>query len=149
MAQELVKQGNKFDLYAVDLWDKSVWKNRKNKNRINFELDHIYDIYNFNLRDNQVRQYINDIKGDSAVSASIFEDRYFDFVFIDADHREESVKKDILAWLPKVKKGGIIAGHDYYNQGPMRAKAAVNSLVKNNVLPKIKTAKGTVWYCEI
>lgn len=36
-----------------------------------------------------------------------------DFVFIDAAHDYESVKKDINAWLPKVKENGIIAGHDY------------------------------------
>jgi len=41
----------------------------------------------------------------------------FDFVFIDADHTYESVKKDILAWYPKVKKGGIIAGHNYFVEG--------------------------------
>ena len=41
------------------------------------------------------------------------EEKEIDFVFIDAAHDYESVKKDILAWLPKVKKTGIIAGHDY------------------------------------
>jgi len=41
-----------------------------------------------------------------------FDDESIDFVFIDADHVYESVKKDILAWWPKVKKGGILAGHD-------------------------------------
>lgn len=51
------------------------------------------------------------IHGDSAAAASLFKDRSVDFVFIDAGHDYESVKKDILAWLPKVK--GVIAGHDY------------------------------------
>ena len=26
----------------------------------------------------------------------------------------EDIKDDIIHWLPKVKKGGILAGHDYY-----------------------------------
>ncbi len=37
----------------------------------------------------------------------------FDFVYIDAKHDYKSVKEDILAWLPMVKPGGFIAGHDY------------------------------------
>ena len=42
-----------------------------------------------------------------------FEDGTYDFVYIDADHSYESVKKDIELYLPKLKKGGIIGGHDY------------------------------------
>lgn len=41
----------------------------------------------------------------------LFPDGFFDFVYIDADH--DRAREDIVAWLPKVKKGGIIAGHDY------------------------------------
>jgi len=37
----------------------------------------------------------------------------FDFVYIDAAHDYASVSADIQAWLPLVKVGGIIAGHDY------------------------------------
>ncbi len=36
-----------------------------------------------------------------------------DFVFIDADHSYEAVKKDIEAWWPLVKDNGILGGHDY------------------------------------
>jgi len=49
----------------------------------------------------------------SALAVSHFEDRSLDFVFIDAAHDYESVKEDITMWLPKVKRGGVIAGDDY------------------------------------
>ena len=39
----------------------------------------------------------------------------FDLLFIDADHSYESVKQDIEDWLPKIKVGGKISGHDYGN----------------------------------
>lgn len=36
-----------------------------------------------------------------------------DYVYIDADHHYEAVRRDIAAWLPKIKPGGLIAGHDF------------------------------------
>jgi glycosyltransferase involved in cell wall biosynthesis len=36
-----------------------------------------------------------------------------DFVYIDGDHSKDGVQQDIRAWFPKVRDGGIIAGHDY------------------------------------
>ena len=50
--------------------------------------------------------------------AAFYEDKSLDFVFIDAGHDYTSVKKDIDAWLPKVKDGGIISGHDFMNEYP-------------------------------
>ena len=32
----------------------------------------------------------------------------------DAEHDEESVRTDIQTWLPKVKKGGYLSGHDWW-----------------------------------
>jgi predicted O-methyltransferase YrrM len=37
----------------------------------------------------------------------------FDMVFIDGDHSYEGCKGDILAWTPHLKRGGILAVHDY------------------------------------
>lgn len=42
-----------------------------------------------------------------------FSNREFDFLYIDAEHTYESVKKDLELYTPKVKRGGIIGGHDY------------------------------------
>jgi predicted O-methyltransferase YrrM len=46
-------------------------------------------------------------------AARHYEDLSLDMVFIDADHSYESVRNDIAAWLPKVRLGGILAGHDF------------------------------------
>jgi hypothetical protein len=51
----------------------------------------------------------------SVEAAKQFEDGYFDFIYIDADHTYDGVTADLKAWYPKVRKGGMIAGHDYHN----------------------------------
>jgi len=49
----------------------------------------------------------------SAEALLDFEDESLDFVYIDANHTLPYVVADIFGWERKVKKGGIIAGHDY------------------------------------
>ena len=41
------------------------------------------------------------------------QDNELDFIFIDARHDYCATHDDIKAWWPKVKPGGIFAGHDY------------------------------------
>lgn len=58
------------------------------------------------------------LKGRDTQFLDVFADRSVDMVYIDADHRYESVKKNIAEWMPKVKIGGWIAGHDYFTDTP-------------------------------
>lgn len=55
------------------------------------------------------------IKADSVEAAHEFLDGSLDFVFIDADHSYEGVRRDIAAWARKVRPGGWLSGHDYYS----------------------------------
>lgn len=45
-------------------------------------------------------------------AAMVIAERSLDFVFIDADHSTEGVARDIGLWLPKVRPGGLVIGHD-------------------------------------
>ncbi len=51
----------------------------------------------------------------SEEAAPLIEDGSIDIIFIDGDHRYEAVKLDIKLWLPKVRSGGILSGHDIDN----------------------------------
>jgi len=53
------------------------------------------------------------IRAQSPIAANMFPDGYFDFVYIDAGHDYENVMKDLTAWFPKVRKGGLICGDDF------------------------------------
>jgi hypothetical protein len=46
-------------------------------------------------------------------AAQDVQDASLDFVFIDGDHSYQGVKKDLEAWISKVKPGGFLSGHDY------------------------------------
>lgn len=43
-------------------------------------------------------------------------DSYFDFIYVDARHDFKGVYEDMVDWWPKLRKGGIFAGHDYVTQ---------------------------------
>jgi predicted O-methyltransferase YrrM len=78
-----------------------------------YKLAKTNDIYELFLENMGDRKY-NVIKGTSKVAAKMFLNESLDVVFIDLDHTYEAVKEDIKLWLPKVKKGGFIAGDDYH-----------------------------------
>jgi predicted O-methyltransferase YrrM len=56
-----------------------------------------------------------------------------DFVYIDAAHDYGNVKFDIYEWYKKVKKGGIISGHDYDEDHPGVRQALIEFLKDTNI----------------
>ena len=126
MAVEIANSNKKIDFYCVDTWEGSI------EHAGMEELPRLYDIFIDNMR--PVESYYFPLKLKSIEAVSKFEDKSLDFVFIDASHEYEDVKNDIIAWLPKVKPGGVLAGHDYYIDGYdwfPGVKQAVNELLIN------------------
>ncbi len=65
-----------------------------------------------------------------------------DLIFIDALHDYESVKQDIGLWWPKVRMGGILAGHDFNHQWPGVERAVAESFN----LMHVGIASDSVWF---
>ena len=63
--------------------------------------------------------------------SKIIPDDHFDYIYIDACHEYDLVKEDIEDWYPKIKIGGIIAGHDYMTSWP-GVKIAVDEFANSN-----------------
>jgi len=72
--------------------------------------DTIKNIAQLNLKDFGDR--VNFTMKNSVEAVKDFEDESIDYVYVDGDHEYEPVKLDMQLWWPKVKKGGVMGGHD-------------------------------------
>lgn len=53
------------------------------------------------------------IRQESVEAASLFKEGSVDVVYLDAMHHYSAVYEDMTTWWPKIRPGGILAGHDY------------------------------------
>ena len=87
------------------------------------------------------------LRMDSADAAATFADRSLAFVYLDGDHSFDGVRRDLAAWWPKVVRGGIIAGHDYYDKPPFRVRSALTSFVNGPC--GITHEPSPSWWCHV
>lgn len=81
------------------------------------------------------------IQGSSHTVNDLIPDNSIDIIFIDGDHSYEAVKKDIALYLPKLKNGGLLTGHDIDYPG---VNQAVNEIIDN-----YDVAPNYVWFKKI
>jgi predicted O-methyltransferase YrrM len=77
----------------------------------------------------EVSHVIRPIGMASPAASEMFDDSSVDFVWIDGDHSDEAVLADIAGWLPKVRKGGWIGGHDHDHPAHPGVRAACERLL--------------------
>ena len=112
MAVEIANSKKQIKFDVVDTWrgspehQKGAWDYKSDMVE-----DTAFEVFKQNM--SPAEGYYNPVKLASTEAAKLYADGSLDFVFIDAAHEYESVKEDIEAWYPKVKKGGIFSGHDY------------------------------------
>ena len=123
MAVLIKNSGKNIKFDVVDTWEGSS-EHASLDSVVNGTL---YDEFLANI--DSVKNVINPVRTTSTAAASQYADNSLDFVLIDANHDYEPVKEDILAWLPKVKSGGVMSGDDYPWEG---VKRAVDELVPNS-----------------
>lgn len=105
-----------------------------------FDEVRIVGINNFmdlNIRKNLAGLPVDYIIGNSTEVYTQIGDNSASFVFIDGDHFNPVVKQDLDNFFPKVKKGGIFAGHDHISGFPDVVKE-VNHKFPNIVEREIK-----------
>jgi len=109
-------------------------------------LENAYSYFTENVLDNKTifhtRKKSSDAIGD-------FETNSLDFVYIDANHKYDSVVEDIKLWLPKVKKGMFFGGDDYPRIDASSGKTDVQNAVKDTLGEPYKMFHHGHWLFKI
>lgn len=121
MGVEIANSGKRIVFDAIDLFEEGADPTTPQVKA---------DSYEVCLRNVEyVKDYVNVVKSDSIKAAATYGDSSLDFVFIDTQHTKEATLRDLEAWYPKVKVGGVLAGHDFFpwhiNSRPSRNRAGV------------------------
>jgi len=98
LAEKIAAAGKRATIEAIDHFSRDDWE------ALAGHLDASPD---------EVALMIKRVKSKTTAAALERNDRSRDFIFVDADHSYEGCLADMRAWWPKLKPGGIFAGHDY------------------------------------
>lgn len=104
----IARRAPNLELIGVDAW--TVYPGYKDYVVSDLENEAYLDA----VRRTEIFPKVKLIKGWSMDVVKQFDDESLDFVFIDANHDYEYVVEDIAAWSKKVRKGGLVMGHDYF-----------------------------------
>ena len=111
MAVEIANSNKDIQFYCVDHWLGSREHYDRNHHAYEPNIHMLYNTFLNNMK--PVEKYYTPLRMSSLEASTHFEDKSLDFVFLDASHEYDDVCNDIDYWKPKVKIGGILAGHDY------------------------------------
>ena len=108
------------DIFGIDLWEEVTWGDKSDEGFRTYE-DFPLESYYKGICEKQIlpkyQGRLTVIRADSVDATNTIFDKALDLVFIDGDHTAGGVERDVLAWLPKIKKGGWITGHDVHMPG--------------------------------
>jgi hypothetical protein len=150
----LLQQRPQLEMHLVDLWAATESYRRSGDalaKRTPHERQSDYQRANRAVAFAVDRVMIRRGESTSAAAAEHL-DGSLDFVFIDADHSYAACRADLEAWLPKVRRGGWIGGHDYGHRleqaGQWGVKRAVDESAAARGL-EVETGQDLTWFCRV
>jgi beta-1,4-mannosyl-glycoprotein beta-1,4-N-acetylglucosaminyltransferase len=144
LADNLMPDGQ---LYCCDTWNGTSGEPEFHATAAQREGDHAHQWWWCNLHNEIVAGKVIPLRMHSVNAAEVLASQgvQFDMIFIDADHSYEGVKADILAWTPLLKDGGLLCGHDYYNEGESFAWVGVKQCV-DEMVPGVQKVATSIWW---
>lgn len=108
-----------FELHFVDTWGGSPehFESEEFSNAITENQDLIYNEFISNISKVDYPYHVHRMT--SLEAADLFENNSLDFVYFDTNHSFAYVTQELKKWYPKLKQGGVLAGHDY--NGPVKS----------------------------
>ena len=103
------------------------------------ELEDVYQGFLKNLKEMGSPDNVTVHRKSSIEASETFLDESLDFIYLDGSHDFDSVHRDLLAWWPKIKDGGIVSGHDYSSGNFPGVVAAVDGFFGEG---KVELSKG-------
>jgi len=140
LGQQLKSINKKFKIFAVDTFKGSSNEDAHQK-EVQEHGGSLLPLFLKNLTDLNLTDLITPIEKDSIEASKLFSDNEIDFVFVDANHSYEAVIEDLKHWYPKLKPGGIIAGHDFWADS---VRSAVLTFFKDKNL-NVNRASQSCW----
>jgi len=130
-------------LYCVDPWIMydDYEKSLVSDTFIKANYNNIFKIYKDQTK--KFRKKIVTLRMMSDEAIKKIPDEHLDWIFIDANHSYEYAKQDIINWMPKVKHGGLVSGHDYGRN--MHSDKGVTKAV-DELIPNVNRGYNGVWY---
>ena len=134
---EIFLKSNAFKkLYCIDPWEMGYDPNDFAGDEGIYLAEKVFDE---KFKNNPI---VTKLKMKSFDASRLFELDSLDFVYIDGNHKYEFIKSDLMSYYPRVKKGGIISGHDYEWKGTPDVKRAVDEFFNK---PPIKKYPDHSW----
>ena len=129
-----------FKMYGIDPWTNEYDGIYDDPHKIR---DHVYDVAVERLSPYSNCTLIRKLSLDAL--KDITKDS-LDFVYIDGNHMYGYVAMDLMAWGDKIRKGGIIAGHDYYHTKINDSKFIHTKHVRSGVKGYVEAFDINNWY---
>ena len=133
--------------YAIDPWlwypDYKISVKTENQKRWNQKvMDRNYNFFMNEMKDKGFQKKIKVLKMKGENASKSIPDGSLDWIFIDGNHGYEYVKKDCMLYIPKIKKGGLMSGHDY-GLSTGQVDRAVNDVFGKD---KVNTGSNRTWW---